>query len=149
MVEVIIIGSGQAGVPLATRLAGAGSQVIRVGRALIGGTCTSYGSRPTRTMVASARAAHVVRTSARLGVHLNDVRVDLPEVVARREPVVTRWREGVVRRLAAAGERHQRASVTTLNQDHDQERNWWVFVHHRVATGKSACDAGAHEWVKI
>lgn len=105
MADVIVIGTGQAGVPLATRLAHTGREVILVERALLGGTCTNYGCTPTKTMVASARAAHVARTSARLGVHANDVRVDLSEVVARKDAVVTRWREGVSRRLAAAGGR--------------------------------------------
>ena len=62
-VDVIIIGSGQAGVPLATRLAHAGRRVILVERAQLGGTCINYGCTPTKTMVASARAAHVARTA--------------------------------------------------------------------------------------
>jgi len=103
--DAIIIGSGQAGVPLATRLAHAGRHVILVERAQLGGTCTNYGCTPTKTMVASARAAHVARTSARLGVHAGDVRVDLAAVVARKDAIVTRWRAGVARRLADAGDR--------------------------------------------
>ncbi len=105
MVDVIIIGSGQAGVPLATRLARAGRQVILVERALIGGTCTNYGCTPTKTMVASARAAHVARTGARLGVYVNELRVDFQEIVARKDAIVQSWREGVERRIAAAGQR--------------------------------------------
>jgi pyruvate/2-oxoglutarate dehydrogenase complex dihydrolipoamide dehydrogenase (E3) component len=103
--DVIIIGSGQAGVPLAVRLAHAGRQVILVERAYLGGTCSNYGCTPTKTMVASARAAHVARTAARLGVHADAVRVDLAAVVARKEAIVNRWREGVARRLDAAGDR--------------------------------------------
>src|SRR4051812_43692579 len=102
-VDVIVIGSGQAGVPLATRLAHAGKSVILAERAQLGGTCINYGCTPTKTMVASARAAHVARTSARLGVHTGEVRVDLAAVVARKDAVVARWRDGVMRRLAGAG----------------------------------------------
>src|SRR5215471_2525536 len=101
-VDVIIIGSGQAGIPLATRLARAGKQVILLERARLGGTCVNYGCTPTKTMVASARAAHVARTAARLGVHVGDVRVDLAAVVARKDAVVAQWRAGVQRRLTAA-----------------------------------------------
>jgi pyruvate/2-oxoglutarate dehydrogenase complex dihydrolipoamide dehydrogenase (E3) component len=104
-VDVIIIGSGQAGVPLATRLAAAGRRVILVERAFLGGTCSNYGCTPTKTMVASARAAHVARTSARLGIQTGEVRVDLAAVVARKDSIVRQWREGVARRLAQAGER--------------------------------------------
>ncbi len=56
-------------------------------------------------MIASARAAHVARTCRRLGVHLENVKVDLGTVVARKEALVRQWREGVVRRLRSAGER--------------------------------------------
>lgn len=103
--DVIVIGSGQAGVPLATRLAAAGKSVVLIERAALGGTCTNYGCTPTKTMVASARAAHVARTAGRLGVRTGEVHVDLPAVVARKDAVVTRWRDSVGRRLRAAGER--------------------------------------------
>jgi pyruvate/2-oxoglutarate dehydrogenase complex dihydrolipoamide dehydrogenase (E3) component len=86
-------------------LANAGRQVAIVERAFFGGTCTNYGCTPTKTMVASARAAHVARTAARFGVRTGEVHVDFPAVVARKNAVVKRWREGVVRRLTGARER--------------------------------------------
>lgn len=103
--DVIIIGTGQAGVPLAERLTKAGKRVLVAERAALGGTCVNYGCTPTKTMVASARAAHVARTSGRLGVYAEDVRVDLEAVVRRKEEVVRRWSEGIERRLRAAGDR--------------------------------------------
>jgi pyruvate/2-oxoglutarate dehydrogenase complex dihydrolipoamide dehydrogenase (E3) component len=103
--DVLIIGSGQAGVPLATRLAGAGKKVILVERKELGGTCVNVGCTPTKTMVASARAAHVARTAARLGVHVREVRVDFPAVVDRKDAIVRRWRSGVEERLKKAGDR--------------------------------------------
>jgi pyruvate/2-oxoglutarate dehydrogenase complex dihydrolipoamide dehydrogenase (E3) component len=103
--DAIIVGSGQAGVPLATRLAAAGRRVLLAERANLGGTCINYGCTPTKTMVASARAAHVARTAARLGVHARDVRVDLRAIVARKDENVRDWREGISKRLAAAGDR--------------------------------------------
>jgi len=88
--DVLIIGSGQAGVPLATRLAGAGKRVVLVERSAMGGACVNYGCTPTKTMIASARAAHVARTSARLGVHVAGARVDLAAIVDRRDRIVRR-----------------------------------------------------------
>ena len=55
--DLIIIGSGQAGVPLATRLAAAGKRVLLVERGKAGGTCVNVGCTPTKTLIASARAA--------------------------------------------------------------------------------------------
>jgi pyruvate/2-oxoglutarate dehydrogenase complex dihydrolipoamide dehydrogenase (E3) component len=99
--DIIVIGSGQAGVPLATRLAGAGKRVLLAERGDLGGTCINTGCTPTKTMIASARAAHVARTSARLGVQARQVEVDLAAIVDRKDEIVRRWREGVGRRLQA------------------------------------------------
>ena len=60
--DVIIVGTGQAAVPLAARLAAAGKRVVVFERAKPGGTCVNVGCTPTKTLVASARAAHVART---------------------------------------------------------------------------------------
>jgi pyruvate/2-oxoglutarate dehydrogenase complex dihydrolipoamide dehydrogenase (E3) component len=102
--DVVIIGSGQAGVPLAVRFASAGKRVILVERGQLGGTCINTGCTPTKTMITSARAAHVARGAGRLGVHAAGVRVDLGAVVDRKDAVVRQWREGVASRLAGAGE---------------------------------------------
>ena len=103
--DVIVIGSGQAGVPLATRLAGTGRRVLLVERKNLGGTCVNYGCTPTKTMVASARAAHVARHAGRLGVDAGKVRVDLAAVVDRKNKVVREWREGVQSRLDSGGDK--------------------------------------------
>src|SRR5262249_11231679 len=101
--DVIVIGAGQAGVPLATRLATAGKRVLVVERQLVGGTCINFGCTPTKTMIASARAAHVARTAGRLGVHAGPVTVDFGAVVARKNRIVETWRAGVLSRLRSAG----------------------------------------------
>jgi pyruvate/2-oxoglutarate dehydrogenase complex dihydrolipoamide dehydrogenase (E3) component len=99
--DVIIIGSGQAGVPLATRLAGAGKRVLLAERGELGGTCVNTGCTPTKTLVASARAAHVARTAGRLGVKVPSVEVDFAAVVARKDAIVKRWRDGTSKRVQA------------------------------------------------
>ncbi len=103
--DAIIIGSGQAGVPMAARLAAAGRRVLLAERKELGGTCINTGCTPTKTMIASARAAHVARTAGRLGVETGPVRVDLAAVVARKDALVKQWREGVEKRVRSAGER--------------------------------------------
>ncbi len=103
--DVIVIGSGQAGVPLAARLAESGKEVIIVEAGHLGGTCVNVGCTPTKTMVASARAAHVARGAARLGVTASEVRVDLGAIVDRKDSIVEQWRKGVGKRLERAGER--------------------------------------------
>lgn len=97
--DVIVIGSGQGGTPLATGLAEAGKRVMLVEKGPLGGTCVNVGCTPTKTMVASARAAHVTRRAGRLGVRAGDVEVDLAAVVERKNDVVRQWREGVERRV--------------------------------------------------
>ena len=67
--DSIIIGSGQAGPFLATRLAGAGRSVVLVERKFLGGTCVNTGCTRTKAMVACAKVAHQVRDAARFGVH--------------------------------------------------------------------------------
>ncbi len=101
--DAIVIGTGQAGVPLATRLARSGKKVLLAERGDLGGTCVNTGCTPTKTLVASARAAHVARTAGRLGVWAAGVRVDFPAVVARKDGIVRSWREAVARKITAAG----------------------------------------------
>lgn len=101
--DVIVIGAGQAGVPIARRLARAGKKVLLVERAELGGTCVNEGCTPTKTLIASARAAHVARTAGRLGVRTGPVEVDFGAVMARKAAIVERWRQGVGSGLEAAG----------------------------------------------
>lgn len=101
--DVLILGSGQAGVPLAARFAKLGKRVGIVERGDPGGTCVNVGCTPTKTMVASARAAHVARTAGRLGVRISDVQVDFGAVIARKDEIVKRWRNGIEKRLSGEG----------------------------------------------
>lgn len=101
--DVMLVGAGQAAVPLAVKLAASGRTVLLAERSQVGGTCVNYGCTPTKTLVASARAAHVARTAERLGIRAGEVEVDFAAVMARKEEMVRRWRAGVERRLAEAG----------------------------------------------
>ena len=94
--DAIVIGTGQPGPPLAGRLTAAGMTVAVVERKLFGGTCVNTGCTPTKTLIASARAAHVARRAADYGVVLEGgVRVDMPRVKARADAVASASRRGV------------------------------------------------------
>jgi pyruvate/2-oxoglutarate dehydrogenase complex dihydrolipoamide dehydrogenase (E3) component len=86
--DAIIIGTGQAGPPLAGRLTAAGMKVAVIERGRFGGTCVNTGCIPTKTMVASAYAAHVSRRAAEYGVTIaGPVGVDMKQVKARKDQV--------------------------------------------------------------
>ena len=94
--DAIIIGTGQAGPPLAARFASAGKTVAIIERHKFGGTCVNTGCIPTKTMVASAYAAHVARRGAEYGFAINgDLRVDMKRVKARKDEVSGRSNKGV------------------------------------------------------
>ena len=86
--DVIVIGAGQAGPPLAARFAERGMAVALVEREHLGGTCVNDGCIPTKTLVASARVAHVARHAGKYGVQAGDVSVDMRAVKARKDEVV-------------------------------------------------------------
>ncbi|KZS72352.1 mercuric reductase [Mycobacterium kansasii] len=93
--DSIIVGAGQAGPSLAGRLTGAGQRVAVVERKLIGGTCVNNGCIPTKTLVASAHAAHVARRAAEYGVGTGAVSVDMAKVKARKDGVMLNDRKAV------------------------------------------------------
>ena len=94
--DAIVIGAGQSGPSLAARLAGAGQKVALIERRGLGGTCVNDGCIPTKTLVASARAAYVAREARRFGVLIDGlVRVDMAAVKARKDAVVAESRQGL------------------------------------------------------
>jgi pyruvate/2-oxoglutarate dehydrogenase complex dihydrolipoamide dehydrogenase (E3) component len=92
--DVIIIGSGQAGTPLARALAKAGRRTALIEREHVGGTCVNEGCTPTKTMVASARVAYLARRGTRYGVRTGDVTVDMSAVRERKRRIVGAFRGG-------------------------------------------------------
>jgi pyruvate/2-oxoglutarate dehydrogenase complex dihydrolipoamide dehydrogenase (E3) component len=97
--DAIVIGSGQAGGPLTTALARAGWKTALVEREHVGGTCINYGCTPTKTMVASARAAYLARRGDDYGVQVGPVTVDMVKVRQRKRDIVETFRNGSRRRI--------------------------------------------------
>jgi pyruvate/2-oxoglutarate dehydrogenase complex dihydrolipoamide dehydrogenase (E3) component len=93
--DAIVIGAGQAGPSLVGRLTGAGLKVAMVERHLFGGTCVNTGCKPTKTLVASAYAAHLARRGAEYGVMIDSFRIDMARVKARADKVITDSRSGL------------------------------------------------------
>lgn len=134
--DAIIIGTGQSGPSLAARLAGAGRKVAIVERKRFGGTCVNTGCVPTKTLIASAYAAHLARHGADFGVILEGpVRVDMKRVKARKDAVasaashnVEKWLKGIADLTVFEG--HARfESPSTVRVDGDVLQAKQIFIN--------------------
>ncbi len=98
--DAIVIGAGQAGVPLSVCLAvERGMKTALVEREHVGGSCINEGCTPTKTMVASARVAYLARRAGDYGIRTGPVSVDLSRIRQRKRDIVNSWREGSQHRL--------------------------------------------------
>ncbi|HRA46983.1 MAG TPA: FAD-dependent oxidoreductase, partial [Thermomicrobiales bacterium] len=139
--DAIIIGAGQAGGPLCTALAETGRSVAIIEQQFVGGTCINYGCMPTKTMVASARVAHLARRGRDFGVHTAPVTVDLAVVRERKRAVVEQMRSGSQHAIEAAdnvdlifgeatflGPRRLRIARTD-GGDQEVQATEWIFIN--------------------
>ena len=108
--DALIIGAGQAGPPLAGRLTAAGMSVALIERKLFGGTCVNTGCIPTKTLIASAYAAHLAGRAENYGVSTGAVAVDMRALKARKDAIPTRARKELFERY----QRSEKALVGTL-----------------------------------
>src|SRR3954468_11336577 len=100
--DAIVIGTGQAGPALASRLSHAGMSVAVVERGKFGGTCVNNGCTPTKAMVASAYAAQLARRAGDYGVSVKSIKVNMRRVKARKDAIVAqsvkslgKWMQGL------------------------------------------------------
>jgi pyruvate/2-oxoglutarate dehydrogenase complex dihydrolipoamide dehydrogenase (E3) component len=98
--DAIIIGGGQAGMPLSYALAKAGWKTALIEREHLGGTCVNEGCTPTKTMVASARVAYLARRAADYGVNTGNICVDMQRVRERKRNIVNSFRGGHEKHVA-------------------------------------------------
>jgi pyruvate/2-oxoglutarate dehydrogenase complex dihydrolipoamide dehydrogenase (E3) component len=99
--DAVIIGAGQAGIPLAKSLAQAGWRTALVESKHVGGTCYNEGCTPTKTMIASAQVAYLARRAGDFGVTTGAVGVNMVSVRQRKRDLVESWRTGSEQRLKA------------------------------------------------
>lgn len=92
--DAIIIGAGQAGVPLAKKLAKAGKKTVLIEKGFVGGTCVNDGCTPTKTWVGSAKMAYMADKSAFVGVKIKDYKIDMRRVKERKDDIVISARGG-------------------------------------------------------
>src|SRR5471030_1082460 len=90
--DAIVIGSGQAGGPLAQKLALAGKKTALIERRYVGGTCVNDGCTPTKTWVASAKAAYMATKSKELGVNVKSFKIDMKQIKKRKDDIVLQFR---------------------------------------------------------
>jgi dihydrolipoamide dehydrogenase len=127
--DTLVVGGGMAGLPLALRAARHGTTAF-VERELLGGTCLNRGCIPTKTMIASARLAHQAGRAGGFGVHTGAPRVELGEVVDRKDAVVEAIRSGS---YTAVG----RSSALELFEGHGR-----FTGTHRLEVGDTTLEAG-------
>src|SRR4051812_17363425 len=92
--DAIVIGAGQAGGPLAKKLALAGKKTALIERRYVGGTCINDGCTPTKTWVASAKAAYMATKSKDLGVAVESFQVNMAQIKKRKDQIVEHSRNG-------------------------------------------------------
>ncbi|MCH8959989.1 MAG: FAD-dependent oxidoreductase, partial [Bacteroidetes bacterium] len=97
--DVAVIGGGMAGLPIANKAAYKGRTTVLFEKELLGGTCLNRGCIPTKTMLHSAKVAHVVRTARRFGIEAGTPVVDLAAIVQRKDEVLGISRRGAYRQV--------------------------------------------------
>src|SRR5215210_7983983 len=97
--DVLIVGGGQAGIPLAYKLADEGMSVALAERKDLGGSCVNFGCTPTKAVIASAKVAHQARRASEYGLEIPEVRVDFPAVLRRAKEIVELKRGGLEKGL--------------------------------------------------
>jgi dihydrolipoamide dehydrogenase len=97
--DAVIIGAGQSGMPLAKKISSKGLKVALIEKRAIGGTCINDGCSPTKTMVASARVAHLVGRAEDFGVNVKEFSIDQKTIKSRKDHIVETFRGGAVKGL--------------------------------------------------
>jgi len=127
--DAIIIGTGQAGPSMAVRCAAEGLKTAIIEKSLIGGTCVNVGCTPTKTMVASARTAHMARRAAEFGINIDgQITVDMKKIKARKDAIVCQSSSGVEKWLKGTN------NLTVIEGHARFENNNTIRVNDKLLT---------------
>lgn len=142
--DAIVIGAGQAGIPLAKKLAKAGWKTALIEKRVVGGTCINDGCTPTKAMVASARMAYLAGKSHVLGVEIPSFEINFKTVMARKAAIVKQFREGSEAGIEKTenltlvyGEAKFTADHTVYVNGRDGEFENYTAKHIFINTGES------------
>ncbi len=136
--DIIVIGAGQGGGPLAGAFAKAGKKSALIERQYVGGTCINYGCTPTKTIIASGRIAHLARRGPDYGVNTGNITIDMKKVRNRKRDIVDMFRSGSEKSLKKLDNLdliygHARfADPTTINIDLNQNGSRTLTADHIV-----------------
>ncbi|MBL0745339.1 mercuric reductase [Chryseolinea sp. Jin1] len=138
--DALIIGSGQAGTPLAVKLAKAGWRTALVEKRWIGGTCVNDGCTPSKALLSSGRRAYLARTAGALGVNLPSPEIDIEKVIARKDAIVSTKRTGaekwvnslpnlevIIGTATFTGEK--KVSIVLANGEMEEAEGDFVFIN--------------------
>lgn len=132
--DLVMIGAGQAAIPLAHALAGAGMRVCLVERKHLGGSCINFGCTPTKAALASARVAYQARRAATFGLRVPVVEVDFAGVLVRAKSIVQQSRRSIKRGFENSGQPHLIYGHARL--EGRDEAGFLIRVEDRLLTAK-------------
>ncbi|RYZ98649.1 MAG: mercuric reductase [Sphingobacteriaceae bacterium] len=143
--DAIVIGAGQAGVPLAKKLAKAGKKTLLIEKRMVGGTCVNDGCTPTKTMIGSAKTAYTVANAAALGVKVKGYSIDLKKIKKRADDIVENARKGIQKALESiegldlifgeAAFSGKKTLTVKLNKGGEEEvKAKWIFINTGATT---------------
>lgn len=143
--DAIIIGAGQAGIPLAKKLAEAGKKTAILEKRTVGGTCINDGCTPTKTMIASARAAFQARKAEELGIEIPKIKVNLHRIVKRKNEIVKSFRassqeglentDGLSLIFGTAQFTSEKELTVSLNNGEEEQLSAdWIFINTGTQT---------------
>ncbi|MBC7566495.1 MAG: mercuric reductase [Pedobacter sp.] len=143
--DAIIIGAGQAGTPLAKKLALAGKKTAVIEKRIVGGTCINDGCTPTKAMIASAQAIHKARTAGDLGVKIVDIKVDFKKIKSRKDEIVKSFQASAQKGIDATkgldlimGEAtfsgEKQLTIATFNGKKEIVTADWIFINTGTKT---------------
>ena len=131
--DAIVIGAGQSGPSLAQRLTSEGLKTALIERKDFGGTCVNTGCIPTKTLVASARAAHMARRGEHFGVRIEGaIQVDMRRVKARKDDIAGQSRTGVTQWLESMSNLTLYRGHARFRDNHSIEVNGEVLSAQKI-----------------